>query len=184
MGPDGPLYPGTCRGKAVLAGEGVAWRLDMARAIDVARGLGANLDWEDEIAGVQRGTPEIFGDVVLLPKEAPASYHLAATLDDADAGVTLVTRGEDLFAASHLHRLLQAMLGLAVPTWHHHALLLDDGGRKLAKRRGSGEQGFGLAERRLASNGRSEDGRALADALRAGRLPAGLSLSSRVGSRS
>ena len=179
MGPDGPLYPGTCKGGAVLAGGGVAWRLDMARAVEVARGLGANLDWEDEIAGVQRGTPEIFGDVVLLPKEAPASYHLAATLDDADDGVTLVTRGEDLFAASHLHRLLQALLGLAVPRWHHHALLLEKDGRKLAKRRGSGEQGFGLAERRLSG----EDGRALAEALRAGRFPTGISLSPGVGSR-
>ena len=179
MGPDGPIYPGTCKGVAVDRGAGVAWRLDMARAIDLARGMGDNLDWEDEIAGVQRGTPEIFGDVVLLPKEAPASYHLAATLDDADAGVSLVTRGEDLFAASHLHRLLQALLGLAVPRWHHHALLLEKDGRKLAKRRGSGEQGFGLAERRLSG----EDGRALAEALRAGRFPTGISLSPGVGSR-
>ena len=180
MGPDGLVYPGTCRGRNIEAGEGAAWRLDMTRALEQ---VGEALWWEDELAGLQRATPEIFGDVVLLRKEAPASYHLAATLDDAADGITLVTRGADLFAASHLHRLLQALLGLPVPRWHHHPLLMEgagDGreGRKLAKRRGSAEQGFGLADRRRAG----EDGRALADALRAGRFPAGISLSTGVGS--
>lgn len=164
-GPDGPLYPGTCRGHP--GSDEAAWRLDVAEAL---RRTGP-LEWIDEIAGPQRATPEIFGDVVLLRKEAPASYHLAATLDDAADGVTLVTRGMDLFAASHVHRLLQALLGLPVPTWHHHPLLLDATGTKLAKRRGSPS----LADRRLVG----EDGRALADALRAGTLPAGISLSER-----
>jgi len=163
-GPDGPLYPGTCRGEDVDPAGEVAWRLDMRAAL--AR-CGA-LEWEDALAGVQQARPEIFGDVVLLRKEAPASYHLAATLDDAADGITLVTRGRDLFLATHIHRLLQALLGLPVPRWHHHALLLDDSGRKLAKRRGSPS----LAERRLAG----EDGPALAGRLRAGRLPAGISL--------
>ena len=177
-GPDGPIYPGTCRGRGVTPVEGVAWRLDMAHAL---RQISGPLLWEDELAGVQKATPEIFGDVVLLRKEAPASYHLAATLDDAADGITLVTRGADLFAASHLHRLLQALLGLPVPRWHHHALLMEGAengqpGRKLAKRRGSPA----LADRRLAG----EDGRALADALRAGRFPAGISLSTGVGSLS
>ena len=163
QGPDGPLYPGTCRGRAVSA-EGAAWRIDMARAVAMAGAL----TWEDELAGWQQAAPESFGDVVLLRKEAPASYHLAATLDDGADGVTLVTRGADLFAASHVHRLLQALLGLPVPRWHHHGLLVEDDGRKLAKRRGSPS----LADRRLAG----EDGRALADALRAHRFPAGISL--------
>ena len=176
LGPDGPIYPGTCRGRDVADGEGVAWRLDMRRALGQISGP---LLWEDELAGVQTATPEIFGDVVLLRKEAPASYHLAATLDDAADGISLVTRGADLFAASHLHRLLQALLGLPVPRWHHHALLMEGAGngqpgRKLAKRRGSPA----LADRRLAG----EDGRALAEALRAGRFPAGISLSTGVGS--
>ncbi|MET0252210.1 MAG: tRNA glutamyl-Q(34) synthetase GluQRS [Novosphingobium sp.] len=162
-GPDGAIYPGTCRG-AARPQHGAAWRLDMARAAVLAGPLG----WCDERAGVQRAAPERFGDVVLLRKEAPASYHLAATLDDAADGVTLVTRGMDLFAASHVHRLLQALLGLPVPVWHHHPLLVEGDGRKLAKRRGSP----GLGERRRAG----EDGRALAAALRAGRFPAGLSL--------
>src|SRR5690606_3541043 len=117
------------------------------------------------------------GDVVLVRKdrETPASYHLAATLDDAADGVTLVTRGMDLFAATHIHRLLQALLGLPVPAWHHHPLLLDEQGRKLAKRRGSPS----LAERRRAG----EDGRALADALRNGRLPAGISAAAGIGAK-
>jgi glutamyl-Q tRNA(Asp) synthetase len=111
--------------------------------------------------------------VVWLRKEAPASYHLAATLDDAADGITLVTRGADLFRASHVHRLLQALLGLPVPTWHHHGLLVEADGRKLAKRRGSPA----LADLRSAG----EDGRALAAALREHRFPAGISLSTGVG---
>ena len=169
-GPDGLLYPGTCRGREADPSGEVAWRLDVGEAM---RRSGP-LEWLDEIAGLQRATPQIFGDVVLLRKEAPASYHLAATLDDAADGVTLVTRGMDLFAASHVHRLLQALLGLPVPTWHHHPLLLDSGGAKLAKRRGSPS----LADRRLAG----EDGRALAAALRRRELPPGISFGERLDS--
>jgi glutamyl-Q tRNA(Asp) synthetase len=165
-GPDGPVYPGTCRGASFAPGEAVAWRLDVAEAL---RRTGP-LTWFDERAGEQIARPDLHGDVVLVRKEAetPASYHLAVTLDDAADQVTLVTRGMDLFPATHVHRLLQALLGLSVPTWHHHPLLLDETGRKLAKRRGSPS----LAERREAG----EDGRALADALRAGRFPAGITL--------
>ncbi len=171
-GPDGLVYPGTCRLRAIDPAEvpgGAAWRLDMVKAT----ALTGPLDWTDELAGVQPARPELFGDVVLLRKEAPASYHLAATLDDAADGITLVTRGADLFAATHVHRLLQALLGLPVPTWHHHGLLVEDHGRKLAKRRGSPS----LADRRRAGDDGGEDGRALADALRAGRFPAGITLS-------
>lgn len=168
MGPDGPVYPGTCRGRRAAPDAEVAWRLDMTRAVEMA----GPLEWSDELAGPQCCRPEQFGDVVLLRKEAPASYHLAATLDDAADGVTLVTRGLDLFAATHIHRLLQALLGLPVPVWHHHPLLVEEDGRKLAKRRGSPA----LADLRRAG----KDGRALAHALRAGRLPAGLSLGNGV----
>ena len=165
-GPDGPVYPGTCRGATFAPEEAAAWRLDVAEAV---RRTGP-LTWLDERAGEQQARPELSGDVVLVRKDAetPASYHLAATLDDAADGVTLVTRGMDLFPATHIHRLLQALLGLPVPAWHHHPLLLDETGRKLAKRRGSPS----LADRRRAG----EDGRALADSLRAGRLPAGITL--------
>ncbi len=169
MGPDGPVYPGTCRHRPGTSEsvdpEGAAWRLDVARALD----LTGPLAWTDERAGPQRATPEIFGDVVLLRKDLPASYHLAATLDDTTDGITLVTRGMDLFPASHVHRLLQALLGLPVPVWHHHPLLIEPDGRKLAKRRGAPS----LGDRRRAG----EDGRAIVEALREGRFPAGISLS-------
>lgn len=163
QGPEGALYPGTCRGRDIDP-AGAAWRLDVARATAMT----GPLSWADELAGEQQARPELLGDVVLMRKDAPASYHLAVTLDDAADAITLVTRGRDLFASTHVHRLLQALLGLPVPRWHHHGLLVEPDGRKLAKRRGSP----GLDERRLAG----EDGCALADSLRAHRFPAGISL--------
>ncbi|KQM22081.1 tRNA glutamyl-Q(34) synthetase GluQRS [Novosphingobium sp. Leaf2] len=163
-GPDGPIYPGTCRHRDVDPAN-AAWRLDMAKAM----ALTGPLVWRDVEAGPQPATPQAFGDVVLVRKDLPASYHLAATLDDATDVVSLVTRGMDLFAASSVHRLLQALLDLPVPEWLHHPLLLEADGRKLAKRRGAPS----LADRRRAG----EDGKALADALRSGILPAGISLS-------
>ena len=168
LGPDGPVYPGTCRGRDVDP-QGAAWRLDMAKAAALA----GPLEWLDELAGARVAAPQQFGDVVLLRKEAPASYHLAATLDDAADGVTLVTRGQDLFAASHVHRLLQALLDLPVPVWHHHPLLCEADGRKLAKRRGSPA----LADLRKAG----EDGPAVAAALRMDQFPTGLCLGAGVG---
>jgi len=166
-GPDGPVYPGTCKGSDVNLDAPVAWRLDVAKAMRLA----GPLTWTDALAGEQTARPDLAGDVVLVRKDAatPASYHLAAMLDDAADGVTLVTRGADLFAATHIHRLLQALLGLPVPQWHHHALLVEADGRKLAKRRGSPS----LADLRLAG----EDGAALADRLRNAEMPAGISSS-------
>jgi glutamyl-Q tRNA(Asp) synthetase len=105
--------------------------------------------------------------VVLARKDAPASYHLAVTVDDAAQGVTDVVRGRDLFEATHVHRLLQALLGLPTPAYHHHALLAGPDGTRLAKRHGAPA----LAAMREAG----EDGPAVAEALRAGRLPAGFS---------
>lgn len=159
-GSDGPIYPGTCRrlSPSVRAGrlaEPHAWRLDMAAAIAVT----GPLAWHDDLAGPVASNSVAQGDVVLARKDAPASYHLAATIDDAAQGVTHVIRGADLFAATHVHRLLQALLGLPTPAYCHHPLLLGPDGRRLAKRDGAPS----LAERRL----RDEDGRALADALRA-----------------
>ncbi|MGX7927817.1 tRNA glutamyl-Q(34) synthetase GluQRS [Tsuneonella sp. HG094] len=159
----GPVYPGTCRGRTDTPAK-VAWRLDVAKAL----ALTGPLEWHDELAGTQQAQPVLAGDPVLVRKDAPASYHLAATLDDAADGITLVTRGCDLFAATHVHRLLQALLGLPVPRWHHHLLLVEPDGRKLAKRRGSP----GLGDLRIAG----EDGKALAAALREHRFPAGISL--------
>lgn len=139
-GPDGPLYPGTCRGLSederrarIAAGRPYALRLDMAKA----RAGAGPLAWHDRRRGEQRAEPERFGDVVLGRKETPASYHLAVTLDDALQGVTLVTRGEDLLASTDVHRLLQALLGLPTPDYEHHPLILDAAGRRLAKRDGA-----------------------------------------------
>lgn len=165
---DGPLYPGTCRGRE-LDPDGAAWRIDMARAADLA----GPLVWEDELAGVQQAAPLPFGDVVLLRKEAPASYHLAATIDDAAQGITLVTRGADLLLSTHIHRLLQVLLDLPVPRWHHHGLLTEPDGSKLAKRRGSPA----LKDLRAAG----ADGAALAAQLRSGQFPTGLALTQRLG---
>lgn len=165
IGPEGLVYPGTCKGKRVDEGKQTALRLDVEEAMARV----GEIVWEDEIAGIAVADPRPFGDVVLVPKEGPASYHLAATLDDAADGVTLVTRGADLFTSTHIHRVLQELLQLPVPIWHHHQLLLDDTGEKLAKRRDSRS----LADLR----GAGADGRQLADNLLCGNLPAGISLS-------
>jgi glutamyl-Q tRNA(Asp) synthetase len=164
-GPDGPLYPGTCRRLSAaeraerLAREPHAWRLDVARAIAVA----GPLRWRDHGASVP-AEPGLFGDVVLARKDAPTSYHLAVTIDDAAQGVTDVVRGRDLREATHVHRLLQALLGLPTPDYHHHPLLLDAEGRRLAKRHGAPS----LADLRA---GGADPGQLAAD-LRAGKLPA------------
>ena len=140
QGPDGPIYPGICRPLSEAersdrraAGMPFALRLKMDEAMRQA----GSLTWEDAAAGIQEARPDLFGDAVLARKDTPASYHLAVTWDDAAQGVTLVTRGIDLFPASHLHRLLQALLDLPVPRWHHHPLLTGDDGRRLAKRDGA-----------------------------------------------
>jgi glutamyl-Q tRNA(Asp) synthetase len=137
QGPDGPLYPGTCRNRSageraerIAAGEAYALRLDVTKA---TQGVG-ELTWKDRAKGAFTACPDVFGDVVLARKDTPASYHLAVVVDDALQGITLVTRGEDLLEATHLHRLLQELLGLPVPQWHHHRLITDGGGRRLAKR--------------------------------------------------
>jgi glutamyl-Q tRNA(Asp) synthetase len=139
--PDGvPRYPGTCRGLSqdqrdarIAAGEPSALRLHMDRAL-ATLGNAATLTFEAAGEGTIRCHPEQFGDVVLARKDAPASYHLCVTHDDALQGVTLVTRGEDLKPATHLHRLLQALMGWPAPIYAHHPLLTDASGRRLAKR--------------------------------------------------
>ena len=137
QGPDGLVYPGTCRALTAkerqqrrAGGTPFALRLDMAKAVYAA----GSLLWTDADQGETAAQPDIFGDVVLARKDTPASYHLAVTVDDHLQGVTLVTRGEDLFAATHAHRLLQALLELDTPNYHHHKLLTTEGGERLAKR--------------------------------------------------
>jgi len=170
LGPEGLVYPGTCRGQILDPTRPAALRLDVERAMAEV----GEIWWDDEIAGRIPADPREAGDVVIVRKDAPASYHLAVTLDDAADGVTLVTRGQDLFPATGIHRLLQALLGLPVPRWYHHGLLMDENRKKLAKSRLSGERGYGLAELRRAG----QDGRVLADRLRRGDFPAGITLAS------
>ncbi|SLN26718.1 tRNA glutamyl-Q(34) synthetase GluQRS [Oceanibacterium hippocampi] len=141
-GPDGPRYPGTCRGlddgerrAREAAGIPFALRLDMDSALRAI--AGRTLGWTDARRGPVALDPAPFGDVVLARKEIPTSYHLAVTVDDALQGVTCVIRGEDLFEATHVHRLLQALLGLPTPDYCHHRLLTDAAGRRLAKRDGA-----------------------------------------------
>lgn len=138
QGPAGPLYPGTCRHLSaaeredrLAEGHDHALRLDVTRARAL---VGGDLHWHDEKAGRQQAQPEQLGDVVLARKETPTSYHLAVTVDDALQEITLVTRGIDLFPATHIHRLLQALLGLPVPAYAHHGLVMGEDGVRLAKR--------------------------------------------------
>ncbi|MEO1090303.1 MAG: tRNA glutamyl-Q(34) synthetase GluQRS [Pseudomonadota bacterium] len=137
-GPSGELvYPGTCREldpaeakRRIDKGAPHAWRL----AVDAAAAAAGDLHWYDVRAGWQRCRATEFGDVVLARKDVPTSYHLAVTVDDAAQAVNLVTRGEDLFHASHVHRLLQAILDLPTPTYYHHNLIATPDGQRLAKR--------------------------------------------------
>lgn len=164
-----PVYPGTCRHlslevRAARMAMPHGWRLDMARAA----GRTGPLSWQDDRAGIVAADPLAHGDVILARKDAPASYHLAVTVDDAAQGVTHVVRGVDLFDATHVHRLLQALLDLPTPLYHHHPLILGADGQRLAKRHG--------APALAAMREGGEDGRALADALRRNMLPAGFRL--------
>jgi glutamyl-Q tRNA(Asp) synthetase len=164
QGPEGPVYPGTCR-RLAKPDMSVphAWRLDVAKAAE----RGGPLYWMDGHTEVH-AEPERFGDVVLARKDAPASYHLAVTIDDADQGVTDIVRGRDLYACTDLHRLLQALLDLPTPAYHHHALLADAAGERLAKRHN--------APTITALRQAGADPAALIEALRRGEMPAGYSL--------
>jgi len=136
-GPDGLLYPGTCRHlddleckKRIEQGNGYALRLDMAKA----SARTGQLTWMDTERGKIIANPEQFGDVVLGRKDFATSYHLSVVIDDHFQGITLVTRGKDLFAATHVHRLLQALLSLDTPDYFHHKLIIGQDGKKLSKR--------------------------------------------------
>ncbi|WP_219894593.1 tRNA glutamyl-Q(34) synthetase GluQRS [Aquisediminimonas profunda] len=133
QGPMGALYPGTCRRRAVDADTALpwSWRLDTAAALAMT----GPLAWEDDAKGRIAADPALLGDAILARKDAGTSYHLSVVVDDAAQGVTDVVRGRDLFAATHLHRLLQALLGLPSPRYHHHRLVVGSDGERLAKRK-------------------------------------------------
>jgi glutamyl-Q tRNA(Asp) synthetase len=193
-GPEGAVYPGTCRGwseaeraRRIGAGEAHAWRIDMGKAVarvGVVAWRALILPppskvqgWEvdprlrgDDEDVLHTAHPLLHGDVVLARKDAPASYHLSCTLDDAAMEVSHVLRGDDLLGASDVHRLLQALLGLPSPVYIHHPLLVDADGRRLAKRSGS----IALADLRA----QGMDPATLAADLRGRRFPVGIRLAS------
>ena len=145
-GPDGPVYPGTCRGRALQPGKTAAIRLDMRGAIAALGGPAAvsALHFQELDAGPAGETGQVrldpaalvggTGDVVLARRDGAPAYHLAVVIDDADQNVTHITRGRDLFPATPIHRLLQALLGLATPVYRHHRLIRDAHAKRLAKR--------------------------------------------------
>lgn len=170
-GADGPLYPGTCRALSaqeraarIAAGEPHSWRLNMGAALAHT----GPLSWHDERAGEVPVDPGALGDLILKGRDRPASYHLAVVVDDAAQGVTHVVRGQDVFASTHAHRTLQALLGLPSPLYRHHALIVDAQGKRLAKR----SAGLSLAELRESG----VKGLALANDLLVGRFPLGIGL--------
>ena len=158
-------YPGTCRGlpddPERRRTTPHSWRLDSGKALAEA-GLPA---WTEEDGSAFTARAEDIGDAILARKDAPASYHLAVTVDDAAQGITDVVRGRDLFASTHIHRLLQALLDLPTPAYHHHDLLADESGGRLAKRHGAAS----LADLRDSGADPAE----LVEGLRAGQMPAG-----------
>ncbi|WP_035602326.1 tRNA glutamyl-Q(34) synthetase GluQRS [Haloferula sp. BvORR071] len=136
-GPEGALYPGICRrisleegAQRLTAGDQPAWRLDASKAIEMA----GELTFTDLRHGRIRVDPGLLGDVVLARKDIGTSYHLAVVVDDAFQGVTHITRGEDLLPSTHVHRVLQTLLGLPEPQYLHHHLITDNQGVRLAKR--------------------------------------------------
>ncbi len=177
--PEGvPHYPGDdrqlserVRRQRIAAGEPFAWRLDMQAAIACAS---AGIEWREEGAGPLGETgdcrfdPALWGDVVIARRDAPASYHLAVVIDDALQNVSHVVRGRDLFHATAIQRLLQELLGLPVPRYHHHRLVLAEDGRKLSKSRGD----TSLASLRRAGMTRRDIVRMLDDAHLSGPFPA------------
>jgi glutamyl-Q tRNA(Asp) synthetase len=145
--PDGaPLYPGDAkampaaeRAERIARGEPHVLRLDLSAALARLRAEADRLSWQERgegpvgETGLVSARPELWGDVVLARKDVPASYHLAVVIDDAAQGITEVVRGRDLFAATSIHRVLQALLGLPAPVYRHHRLILDADGHKLSK---------------------------------------------------
>jgi len=168
-GDAGGSYPGTCRGlpddPQRRATTAHCWRLDSAKALAHTGPPG----WVEDDGRRFESEPAQIGDAILARKDAPSSYHLACVVDDAESGVNLVVRGEDLRSSTPTQRLLQMLLGLPEPAYLHHPLITHDDGRRLAKR--------DLAPTLAAMRAEGVDGPALAARLLAGRLPLGFRLS-------
>ncbi len=154
-GPEGIIYPGLCknlsketRAKKIEAGLPYTLRLDLEKAL---KHINKPLYWFDEEKGKQEAHPHEIGDAVLMRKDIPTSYHLSVVVDDHLQGITHVTRGEDLFYATHMHRVLQELLGYEPPLYHHHRLITDKNGKRFAKRNQS------LSIKTLRENGYTPD---------------------------
>lgn len=167
IGLDGVIYPGICKALSLenrarlLDEKPHCWRLDMEKSL---RHIGGKtLYWHDVEKGKITANPAIFGDIILVRKDAPASYHLAATWDDHEQQMDMIIRGEDLFPATHIHRLLQEILRLDTPHYHHHRLITDGDGRKLSK----SDQDLALSHMRETGM----DGQKITAQLRLGKLP-------------
>ncbi|MDF1658590.1 MAG: tRNA glutamyl-Q(34) synthetase GluQRS [Verrucomicrobiales bacterium] len=137
-GSEGPVYPGICRALSIderetkiASGESYSLRLDLEKALEATA---RQLTWSDSGAGEQCAHPERLGDAVIVRKDIGTSYHLAVVVDDGLQGVTDIVRGIDLFESTHLHVVLQELLGIPTPNYHHHPLLTDETGARLAKR--------------------------------------------------
>ncbi len=138
IGPEGIIYPGTCKHlsaeeqqQLIGMGRPHSWRLNLDAALEK---IDTPVFWQDQIAGQIAATPELLGDVILARKDTPTSYHLSVVVDDALQNITHVIRGKDLWHATHIHVVLQALLKLPQPQYWHHDLLLDESGEKFAKR--------------------------------------------------
>ncbi len=147
-------YPGTCKRMSpderdflISQGKPHSWRLDCRKVAEMT----GVLPWHDMRFGDQLARPESIGDIILGRKDCAASYHIAVVTDDAAQGISHVCRGEDLLPATHLHRTLQALLGLDVPVWFHHPLIADSSGKRLAKRNNS------LSVRQMRENGMTRE---------------------------
>jgi glutamyl-Q tRNA(Asp) synthetase len=167
-GDAGSQYPGTCRrlpdDPERRASTPHCWRLDSAKAL----AIGGFPGWKEHDGSRFESSETDFGDAILARKDAPSSYHLSCVVDDAETGVNLVVRGEDLRPSTPTQRLLQTLLGLPEPTYFHHPLVTHDDGRRLAKR--------DLAPTLLALRDSGVDGLELARQLLDGRLPLGFRL--------
>jgi len=130
----GAALPAAEEARRLGAGEAFAWRLSLLAARDELGAAWDDLSFVDEIAGPTKARPELAGDIVLARKDVGVAYHLAVVHDDALQEITHVIRGEDLFEATHIQRLLQALLGLPKPVYRHHRLVMGDDGKRLAKR--------------------------------------------------
>ena len=132
QGPEGPLYPGTCRGRQKAPQESAepAWRLDAQKAASLV----GPLTFTDRVHGKIEVDATLLGDLILARKDIGTSYHLAVVVDDAAQGIDLVTRGDDLLGSTHVHRVLQKLLDFPEPEYEHHRLIIDHNGERLAKR--------------------------------------------------